>query len=227
MLFVRSLFLTLGAVAALAQSLPNPFNVPQGNYVNTEAGTDLALSWKPTTQGTVSLVLRSGNAGFLSAGTVIASKIDNTGSYTWSIPKDIVRGASYAIEIVDDADPTQVNYTPQFNINSDVTVASTSMSTVTEGASTTGTASASSMTGSTTSMSMTTSMTTSSGSSSSTGSSSSSGSSSSVTSTQSSSSAAAASSGAGASNASSGNSAPRATAMAGLLGVAGIAAFVL
>lgn len=57
----------------LAQSDANPFNNPSGGYSAT-AGKPLTLSWKPTTDGTVSLILRSGNSGDLAEGTTIAGE---------------------------------------------------------------------------------------------------------------------------------------------------------
>lgn len=62
--------------------------------------------------------------------------IANSGSYTWTPAASITRGSDYAIEIVDDANPSQTNYTPYFVLESDNTVASTTP-TVTLGASST------------------------------------------------------------------------------------------
>ena len=69
----------LPALLAFALSLPptalaqqNPFNIPSGGYSGANAGSSLALSWKPTTDGPVTLVLRSGDATDLQEGTVIA-----------------------------------------------------------------------------------------------------------------------------------------------------------
>lgn len=64
-------------------------------------------------------------------------KIQNSGSYTWSVPSDIVRGSDYTVEIINDDDPSETNYYPYFVIDSTVTVASTTMSTYTYGAATT------------------------------------------------------------------------------------------
>lgn len=55
--------------AALAQQ--NPFNIPDGGYSGVTAGNSLDLSWSPTTGGTVTLVLRSGDSSDLAAGTEI------------------------------------------------------------------------------------------------------------------------------------------------------------
>lgn len=122
----------LAPLLALAQ-MPNPFNVPMGGYSNVAAGNSLPLSWQPTTGGTVTLVLRSGDTKNLKAGTVIASNVQNSGSYTWNIPSDITKGFTYTVEIVADGNTSQVNYTPYFPIDSSNTTPS-STSAVTIGA---------------------------------------------------------------------------------------------
>ncbi|KXS97515.1 hypothetical protein AC578_4598 [Pseudocercospora eumusae] len=126
--FTRSLLFALSAaITALAQntgSSANPFKIPTTGLQAT-AGEPLTLSWEPTTSGTVSLILRSGSSNNLAAGTVIASKIDNKGSYTWTPDKDTTRGSDYTIEIVSDSDPSATNYTPYFVLQSDNTVAAT------------------------------------------------------------------------------------------------------
>ncbi|TKA67454.1 hypothetical protein B0A55_08077 [Friedmanniomyces simplex] len=122
MFFSRSLLLTLLAAPflALAQNA-NSFKIPT-NFSAT-AGQPLALSWNPTTQGTVTLVLRSGASSDLAAGTIIASSIANSGSYSWTPDTHITRGSDYTVEIVSDSDPSQTNYTPYFVLDSDNTVA--------------------------------------------------------------------------------------------------------
>jgi hypothetical protein len=51
----------------------NPFNIPTES-LNTEAGETLNLTWKPTTEGTVTIYLRSGASNALSKGVAIACK---------------------------------------------------------------------------------------------------------------------------------------------------------
>nr|POF12881.1 putative cell wall protein [Quercus suber] len=136
MVSFRTTFLALlsAPLLALAQdsSEPNAPIVPQ--VFSASAGDSLALAWTPTTSGTVSLVLRTGNSANLDQGSVIASNLDNSGSYTWAVPSDTVRGSDYTIEIVSDDDPTATNYWPYFVIDSSVTVATTTASTVSLGA---------------------------------------------------------------------------------------------
>lgn len=68
----RSLLLALvsAPLLAFAQSA-NPFSIPDAGLSAT-GGQPLELMWNPTTDGTVTLVLRSGNADNLAEGTVIA-----------------------------------------------------------------------------------------------------------------------------------------------------------
>ena len=71
----RSFVLALASapLLALAQNNPNPFNVPETGLSAT-GGQPLNLEWNPTTDGTVSLILRSGSSNNLEEGTVIACK---------------------------------------------------------------------------------------------------------------------------------------------------------
>lgn len=75
MLFPRSLLIAAlsAPLLAFAQNKPNPFNVPSSGLSAT-AGQDLQLMWMPTTDGTVSLILRSGGSDNLKDGTTIASQ---------------------------------------------------------------------------------------------------------------------------------------------------------
>ncbi|KAK8213410.1 hypothetical protein M8818_002709 [Zalaria obscura] len=115
-------FLTMGQ-SGNYNTYQNPFSIPSAGLSAT-AGEPLTLNWTPTTSGTVSLILRSGASSNLASGATIASNIDNGGSYTWTPSSSITRGSDYTIEIVDDAEPTNTNYTPYFVIESDNTVAS-------------------------------------------------------------------------------------------------------
>ncbi|KAF7845876.1 hypothetical protein BT93_L0210 [Corymbia citriodora subsp. variegata] len=131
-------YATQALLAALAYSVQvlanaNPFNVPNGGY-NVTAGSSTTLAWTPTTSGTVSLILRSGASSNLATGTYIAQNISNSGSYTWNVASSIAEGSDYTVEIIDDSDTSQTDYTPHFTITSTVTVAS-STSRVTSGAS--------------------------------------------------------------------------------------------
>lgn len=112
----------LTVISTVLAQHPNPFNNPSSYAVT--AGKPLALSWQPTTSGSVTLVLRSGSANDLATGTIITSNAQNSGSYTWAVPSDITKGYAYTVEIIDDTEPSNVNYTPYFAIDSTDTTAS-------------------------------------------------------------------------------------------------------
>ncbi|KAL9086704.1 MAG: hypothetical protein Q9165_007023 [Trypethelium subeluteriae] len=143
MRFLSVSLLPLLAALACAQgsfsSDQNPFSIPSDGF-NATAGQKLTLNWSPTTSGTVSLVLRTGTGNDLEKGISIVSNIANSGSYGWNVPSDVVKG-QYTVEIVDDDHPdTNTNFTPFFQVDSDVTSPSASssiLSTVTSGAPTT------------------------------------------------------------------------------------------
>ena len=80
MFFTRSFIAALLSAVAYAQSDANPFKNPPGGRT-AAAGQSLVLEWNPTTQGTVSLILRSGSSGNLAEGTPIASKAANDGTH--------------------------------------------------------------------------------------------------------------------------------------------------
>jgi hypothetical protein len=64
-----ALFISAFAALAAAQS-PNPISAPGG--VTISVGTATTITWTPTTQGTVTLQLRSGASNDLSVVTTIA-----------------------------------------------------------------------------------------------------------------------------------------------------------
>lgn len=128
MRITRTTALTLLApILSAAQSEPNDnpnaFQIPDGGLSFT-AGESTTVNWDPTTSGTVTLILRSGASSNLAEGVVVASEIDNSGSFTWTPDTDITRGSDYTLQIVDDADPSLSNYSPYFVVESDNTVAS-------------------------------------------------------------------------------------------------------
>ncbi|KAL8799968.1 MAG: hypothetical protein Q9182_005505 [Xanthomendoza sp. 2 TL-2023] len=106
-----SFFYFAGSFLALvaAQGKPNPFTLPPGFMIN--AGQPTTITWQPTTGGTVSIRLRSGASSNLEEGTVIA--------YT-------TRNSDYALQIVSDTNPTDVNYSAPFVVESKNTVKSVS-----------------------------------------------------------------------------------------------------
>ena len=137
-----TLIALLSAVLATAQSDPNAFKTPTGGWQVT-AGEPITLEWTPTTDSTVSLVLRNGAASDLNQGVTIASNLQNSGSYTWTPASNLPRRSDYVIEIVDDSDSSQVNYSPPFIVESTNVIQSTTVTSA-SASSTTGNSTASS-----------------------------------------------------------------------------------
>ncbi|KAJ5242490.1 uncharacterized protein N7469_000817 [Penicillium citrinum] len=108
---VTSLFAALAAAA----STNNDFNNPKGGYSFT-AGESTTLTWDHKSGSTVSLRLQSGSVTTANSGTAIASNIDNTGSFTWNVPTDLVKGREYTVEIINDSNPDDYNFLPYFTV---------------------------------------------------------------------------------------------------------------
>lgn len=119
--------------ATLSLADENPISFPLGD-AQVAANTQLTITWQPTTQGKVSLTLRNGKTDNLAPGIALDSTtshylptrqpialltiflaVDNTGSYTYNVPSDIVNGM-WTIEIRDGADPPHFNYSPLFTV---------------------------------------------------------------------------------------------------------------
>ncbi|KAL5337815.1 Ser-Thr-rich glycosyl-phosphatidyl-inositol-anchored membrane family-domain-containing protein [Aspergillus crustosus] len=109
-------FVALSAIAALVAARENPFNIPGSGY-EFAAGEPTTLSWDPTTEGTVSIRLQWGDVLTDSTGSTIVSSIPNSGSYTWSVPANIVDRRNYTVEIISDSDPESSNYLPRFTVD--------------------------------------------------------------------------------------------------------------
>ena len=60
--------------------------------------------------------------------TQYPASIQNTGSYLWTPPTSLVAGTGYAFEIINDLNPSIVNYSNQFSIVSTNTVSSAAAS---------------------------------------------------------------------------------------------------
>ncbi|EGP92321.1 unnamed protein product [Zymoseptoria tritici ST99CH_1A5] len=88
------------------------------------AGEPVDLTWSGSSSGTVTLVLRNGASSDLNKGTVIAADAPNNGEYTWTPDADTVRGSDYALQIINNADPSDNNYSAYFVLESDNTVPS-------------------------------------------------------------------------------------------------------
>ncbi|KAJ5952379.1 uncharacterized protein N7479_010792 [Penicillium vulpinum] len=134
MRFFVSLAVAAMAAVASADSKANPFSIPVEGYT-FKTGEPTALSWEPTTDGTVSLILQWGAVISGNSGTVIASNIANDGSYTWDVPSSLAAQPDYTIKIVSDEDSDDYNYIGRFTVDgstvivSSATAASTTAST--------------------------------------------------------------------------------------------------
>lgn len=73
MRFFMSLAVAAMAAVASANNMANPFSIPTEGYT-FKVGEPTALTWKPTTGGTVSLILQWGAVMTGNSGTVIACK---------------------------------------------------------------------------------------------------------------------------------------------------------
>jgi hypothetical protein len=117
----------LACLAPLASAYTTPTGTgPVGNPIsqpglNTIVPVDqsFTITWDPTTEGTVSLVLLKGPAENLIPVWTIAEGIANSGSYTWEPKSDLApsEGAKgYGIQLIDDK-TGQYQYTTQFGVS--------------------------------------------------------------------------------------------------------------
>ncbi|KAJ5732037.1 hypothetical protein N7493_003518 [Penicillium malachiteum] len=142
---------------AAADDTANPFDNPEGGYVFT-AGSPTTLTWDPTTSGTIELRLQWDTVTTPETGEAIVSDYDNTGSYTWDVPTDLVEDREYTIEILDTSDTDDYNFLPYFTVvgateSASATATSTSSSSTSTSTSTTSTSTSTSSSSSTTSTS--------------------------------------------------------------------------
>jgi len=130
MRFTSAFLAAACAVVALAQSStttgPNPFT--RTSYSGITAGVPINITWTPTTSGTVSLQLVEGISTNLKTVSTFAPTIANSGSFIWTPSTSLVKADDYALRIISDANPTVVNYTPQFAIDSTNTASPSSSS---------------------------------------------------------------------------------------------------
>ncbi|KAJ5728629.1 uncharacterized protein N7483_003137 [Penicillium malachiteum] len=144
-----------------ADDTANPFDNPEGGYTFT-AGSPTTLTWDPTTSGTIDLRLQWDTVTTPETGESIVSDYDNTGSYTWDVPSDLVAGREYTVEILDSSDTNDYNFLPYFTVagataSASATATSTSSSSTSTSTSTTSTSTSTSSSSSTTATSTSTS----------------------------------------------------------------------
>lgn len=98
----------------------NPISQPGLNSL-VPAGEPFTVTWEPTTDGTVTLVLLKGPSENAVPQYAIVERIENDGEYVWTpstdlepSPEGIAQG--YGIQLIDDA-TGQYQYTTQFGIS--------------------------------------------------------------------------------------------------------------
>ncbi|KAM5457567.1 hypothetical protein MaudCBS49596_000764 [Microsporum audouinii] len=109
------LYLAFAAVAAAA-SMENAFLVPPGGYMFS-AGKPTTLNWTPTTGGTITIKLQMSKDITPGSGTVLGGNLPNSGSFSFVPPSSLIQGKDYTIEIIDDTDPSNYNFTPTFTVD--------------------------------------------------------------------------------------------------------------
>jgi len=105
----------LWSMAVVQAQLSNPISRPVASD-KLVAGETFDVKWRPDTPGPIKLILRKGNPQNLDTVGDVVTGLANSGSYSWAVPDNIETGAHYALQIVDENDPTEFNYTPLFAI---------------------------------------------------------------------------------------------------------------
>jgi len=116
MRFSTAAIAVCAAFASAVFAAENPISKPDGSE-SIPAGGSYLIKWTPTTNGTIKLTLRQGPSDDLKDLDVIASNVENSGSYKWSVPKELPAGDNYALMITSDGG--DVNYTPLLTVESD------------------------------------------------------------------------------------------------------------
>lgn len=134
MRFFTAALIALSTLVATVFAAENPITYPSAQD-KLKPGQTIVIKWTPTTPDKeVSLVFREGPEGNLNTIGPIVDNCPNTGSYSWTVPKGLVAGKDYAIEIKFKGG---VNYSPQFEIDSTVTARTTTTDTTATTATTT------------------------------------------------------------------------------------------
>ncbi|KAM3424896.1 hypothetical protein BST61_g6871 [Cercospora zeina] len=96
----------------------NPISQPGLNSI-VPVGKPFTITWNPTTQGTVTLLLLKGPSTNAVPQYPIVEHIDNSGSYVWTPATDLEpteNAQGYGIQLIVDA-TGQYQYTTQFGIS--------------------------------------------------------------------------------------------------------------
>ncbi|KAG0643320.1 Ser-Thr-rich glycosyl-phosphatidyl-inositol-anchored membrane family-domain-containing protein [Tuber brumale] len=130
-----TLFTVLAAaLTSFANAYTTPVGDPEGNPISkpglgeiVPVGSPYTITWNPTTQGTVTLLLLRGPSTNVVPLYPIVEKAPNTGTFSWTPAADLEADVSrYGIQLIDDA-TGKYQYTTQFGIsNSNPSVVSSS-----------------------------------------------------------------------------------------------------
>lgn len=136
----------LSAIVAVASAYTPPVGEPKGNPIFTPGlnqqvpvGKPFKITWNPTTEGTVSILLLRGPTENVVYHSTIVEGIQNSGSYEWT-PSTALEAdtARYGIQLIVDG-TGQYQYSTQFGIQNDGSVrpTTTDVPTTTTGSTTT------------------------------------------------------------------------------------------
>lgn len=105
----------------------NPINLPTLNQV-VPAGVPFTITWTPTTQGTVSIVLLRGPSENVIPIDCLADKIANSGTFSWTPSTALTADVThYGLQIIVTG-TGQFQYSTQFGISNSKVVSSKSAS---------------------------------------------------------------------------------------------------
>ena len=102
MSFITLFTAGLAAFAPLASAYTTPTGDPSGNAIYepglnsiVPVGKPFTITWDPTTEGNVSLVLLHGPSSNCVPIQTIAESIENSGSYDWTPSTDLAPNKTY------------------------------------------------------------------------------------------------------------------------------------
>jgi len=109
---MRASFLLTTLLTTLASAYTTPVgSTPSGNPISAPSldqqvpvGTPFVITWTPTTDGTVTLVLLRGPSENIIPLYPIVEKVPNTGSYVWTPATDLEADVThYGIQLIVDS----------------------------------------------------------------------------------------------------------------------------
>lgn len=108
MSFITLFTAGLAAFAPLASAYTQPKGDPSGNAIYepglnsiVPVGKPFSITWEPTTEGKISLVLLHGPSTNVVPIATIAESIDNSGSYSWTPSTSLApNNTYYGIELI-------------------------------------------------------------------------------------------------------------------------------